>query len=39
MDKHRGEPDVLFQLAFIAAVSLLGFLMSATALEVAALPM
>lgn len=37
MDKHLNEPDVLSQLAFIAVVSLVGFLMCATALQVAML--
>jgi hypothetical protein len=37
MDEHLDEPDVLSQLALIAVVSLLGFLMCATALQIATL--
>jgi len=39
MDKHLSEPDVLSQIALIAAVSLVGLLMYATALQAAALSM
>jgi hypothetical protein len=39
MDKNLDEPDVLSHVAFIAVVSLVGFFMGATALQVAALPM
>jgi hypothetical protein len=39
MDEHLNEPDVLSQLAFIVVASLAGFLMSATALQIATLPM
>jgi hypothetical protein len=39
MDKYQSEPDAFSQLALIAAVGLMGFLMCATALQVAALPM
>jgi hypothetical protein len=39
MDEHLNEPDVLSQLLFIAVASLAGFLMSATALQIATLPM
>lgn len=38
MDEHRNEPDVLTQLALIVVASLAGFLMSATALQIATLP-
>ena len=37
MDEHLNEPDVFSQLALIAVVSLVGFLMCATALQVAML--
>ena len=38
MDENLNKPDVLSQLAFIAVASLVGFLMSATALQIATLP-
>lgn len=39
MDEPLNEPDVLSQLAFIVVASLAGVLMSATALQIATLPM
>jgi hypothetical protein len=39
LDWHLNEPDVVSQLALIVVISFVGFLMGATALQVATLPM
>jgi hypothetical protein len=39
LDEHLDAPDILSQLALIAVVSLMGFFMCATALQIATLRM
>ena len=39
MDEYLNEPDILSQLALIVVVGFVGFLMGATALQIATLPM